>query len=48
MADFQCRVEDTEQITGYVQGLRQEYPEARIEKFVIYCFGNQGFRVFAV
>lgn len=45
---FEGKAEDTEQITGYVQGLRQEYPEARIEKFVIYCFGNQGFRVFAV
>lgn len=45
---FECKAEDTEQINGYVQGLRQEYPEARIEKFVIYCFGNQGFRVFAV
>ena len=26
--------------------LRAEYPKAEISKFVIYCFGNQGFRVF--
>ena len=46
--DFQLREKDTEQIDGYVKGLRQEYPEAQISRFVIYCFGNQGFRVFAV
>ncbi|RWX52320.1 PD-(D/E)XK nuclease superfamily protein [Candidatus Electrothrix marina] len=44
--DFQVRVEDTEQINGYAEGLRVEYPKAEISKFVIYCFGNQGFRVF--
>ncbi|MCI5140164.1 MAG: AAA family ATPase [Candidatus Electrothrix sp. ATG1] len=46
--DFQVRPEDTEQIDGYAEGLRQEYPKAEISKFVIYCFGNQGFRVFDV
>jgi len=40
--------EDTLQIKGYAEGLKEEYPEARISQFVIYCFGNQGFRVFAV
>ena len=45
---FALQPEDTVQIHGYVEGLRQEYPEARISQFVIYCFGNQGFRVFAV
>jgi len=39
---------DTEQIAGYVEGLKEEYPEATISQFVIYCFGNQGFRVFSV
>jgi len=42
---FPLQEEDTQQIAGYVEGLRQEYPEARIRQFVIYCFGNQGFRV---
>ena len=45
---FALPAEDSEQIEGYAQGLRQEYPEARIALFVIYCFGNQGFRVFAL
>lgn len=40
--------DDTEQIQGYAQGLQQEYPETQIALFVIYCFGNQGFRVFAL
>ena len=46
--DFTLQTEDTEQIAGYVAGLQEEYPEADISQFVIYCFGNQGFRVFAV
>jgi len=39
---------DTQQIKGYVEGLKGEYPEAKNSQFVIYCFGNQGVRVFAV
>ncbi len=45
---FKLQDEDTAQIAGYVEGLTEEYPEAHISQFVIYCFGNQGFRVFAV
>jgi hypothetical protein len=45
---FALPAEDSEQIQGYAQGLRQEYPEARIALFVVYCFGNQGFRVFSL
>ncbi|MFN8493678.1 MAG: AAA family ATPase [Caldilineaceae bacterium] len=45
---FELQPEDTVQIAGYVEGLRQEHPEAEIAQFVIYCFGNQGFRIFAV
>jgi hypothetical protein len=48
IAEFALPAEDTEQIQGYAEGLRQEYPAAQIQLFVIYCFGNQGFRVFAV
>ena len=39
---------DTKQIEGYVEGLNHEYPEARITKFVIYCFANLGFRLFQI
>jgi len=45
---FRLRKEDTLQIAGYVAGLKQEYPEAKISQYVIYCFGNQGYRVFNV
>lgn len=48
LADFQLQEADTVQIGGYVEGLRQEYPEARVSQCVIYCVGNQGFRVFEV
>jgi hypothetical protein len=46
--DWKLKPEDTDQIAGYVEGLKKEYPEAKISQFVIYCFGNQGFRVFTV
>lgn len=39
---------DLKQIQGYVEGLSQEYPEARITKHVIYCFGNIGCKVFDI
>ncbi|GAK49451.1 protein containing DUF1703 [Candidatus Moduliflexus flocculans] len=48
LAEFRLQPADTEQIAGYVAGLRQEYPEARVTQYVIYCIGNQGGRVFAV
>ena len=46
--DFELRDEDLEQIEGYVEGLKTEYPEANITRHVIYCFGNMGFKVFDV
>jgi len=45
---FRVRKEDTLQIAGYVEGLKSEYPEAQISQHVIYCFGNQGFKVFDI
>ncbi len=45
---FELRPEDSEQIDGYVEGLNQEYPEAKVTRHVIYCFGNKGFKVFDV
>jgi len=44
--DFELREKDTEQIKGYAEGLKHEYPEAKVFQFVIYCFENLGFRVF--
>jgi hypothetical protein len=46
--EFELQLSDTEQIAGYVEGLKQEYPEAKISQHVIYCFGNLGFKVFDV
>ncbi len=48
LADFTLQAADTEQIAGYVEGLRGEYPQAQVRQFVIYCIGNEGFRVFEV
>ena len=48
IADFIPRPEDTDQIAGYVEGLSREYPEARVSQHMIYCIGNQGWRVFDV
>ncbi len=48
ISEFQLQDRDTEQIAGYAEGLKGEYPEAMISQFVIYCFGNRGFRVFEV
>ncbi|MFZ4659968.1 MAG: AAA family ATPase [Caldilineaceae bacterium] len=48
IAEFKLQTEDTKQINGYAEGLQQEFPRAHIERYVIYCIGNQGFRVFTV
>ncbi len=48
LKDFKVQTEDMQQIAGYVEGLREEYPQANIRQFVIYCVGHQGFRVFEV
>ncbi len=48
LAEFQLQPEDATQLAGYVEGLRQEYPEARVSQYVIYCVGNMGFRVFEI
>lgn len=44
--EFPPQAEDARQLAGYVQGLRDEYPEVWVASYVIYCFGNQGCRVF--
>lgn len=46
--DFTVRDEDTKQILGYAEGLRYENPQAHVQMFVIYCIGNQGFKVIEV
>jgi len=46
--NFEVQADDKKQVMGYVNDLRKEYPNAQISQYVIYCFGNQGFRVFQV
>ncbi len=48
LEDFELQAKDTTQIAAYVTGLQKEYPQAQISQFVIYCVGNQGFRIFAL
>ncbi len=45
---FELQAEDTQQLAGYVEELRREVPQAQIAQYVIYCFGNRGFRIFAL
>ena len=45
---FELQPEHEQQVQGYGKGLIREYPQADIRLFVIYCFGNMGFRVFEV
>lgn len=40
--------DDSKQILGYAEGLKQKYPEVSLSLHVIYCFGNKGFRVFDI
>lgn len=46
--NIHLRKKDSIQILGYAEGLKKEYPEVNVHLFVIYCIGNQGFRIFEV
>ncbi|KPA18655.1 AAA-ATPase, partial [Candidatus Magnetomorum sp. HK-1] len=46
--DFQLQDTDARQLKKYVTDIAKEWPKATIEQFVIYCFGNKGFRVFNI
>jgi len=48
LKSFELKTADTVQIEGYVKDLEREYPEAQIRQFVIYCFSNQGYRIFEI
>jgi len=45
---FTLRKKDTDQLIKYVDDLKKSYPTAKVSQYVIYCFGNNGFRVFEV
>ncbi|KPA18231.1 hypothetical protein MHK_001562 [Candidatus Magnetomorum sp. HK-1] len=46
--DFQLQDTDASQLKKYVADIAKEWPKATIEKYVIYCIGNKGFRVFHI
>ncbi len=43
---FQATEEDIKQINAYQKEWKTEHPEADNKSFLVYCFGNQGFKVF--
>ena len=45
---FTLQKKDKDQLLKYVDDLKKSYPDARVSQYVIYCFGNKGFRVFEV
>ena len=46
LASFQPSAADKEQLRRYHDGQCAQYPEQQIQSYLIYCFGNRGFRVF--
>ena len=44
--NFKAKKKDTDQLKKYVANIKELWPESTIESYLIYCFGNQGFRVF--
>ena len=45
---FTLLEDDKKQVTRYAADIALERPEAQVSAFVIYCFGNQGYRLFRV
>ncbi|HOJ96420.1 MAG TPA: AAA family ATPase, partial [Methanospirillum sp.] len=45
---FELQAEHRHQVQRYGKGVLMEFPEAQVRLFVIYCFGNLGYRVFEV
>jgi len=46
--DFQLQKNDALQMKQYIDDIKNEWPKATIEPYLIYCFGNQGFKVFSM
>jgi len=45
---FELQAEHRHQVQRYGKGVLMEFPEAEVRLFVIYCFGNPGYRVYEV
>jgi hypothetical protein len=48
MDDFQMQENDAKQLKQYIDDIQKEWSRAIIEPYLIYCFGNQGFKVFSM
>jgi hypothetical protein len=48
MSQFQPPAKDIEQLKGYEAEWKKQHPGPGNKSFLVYCFGNQGFRVFPV
>ena len=46
--DFQLQENDALQLKKYIADIKKEWPRATIEPYLIYCFGNQGFKIFSM
>jgi hypothetical protein len=46
--NFQLQDNDALQLKRYIVDIKKEWPKATIEPYLIYCIGNQGFKVFSL
>jgi hypothetical protein len=46
ISQFQAPEKDIKQLRAYEAQWKKEHPQAGNKSFLVYCFGNQGFRVF--
>ena len=46
ISQFQAPGKDIEQLKAYEAQWKKEHPQAGNKSFLVYCFGNKGFRVF--
>ena len=48
ISQFQPPVKDMDQLKGYEAEWKKQHPQPGNKSFLVYCFGNQGFRVFPI
>lgn len=40
--------QDKNQVEAYAKDIQNQRPKAKVSAFVVYCFGNQGYRIFNI
>ena len=48
VSKYSLQEKDITQLTNYANSLQNEFPEANILKYIIYCVGNMDFKVFEI